>query len=128
MQEDGPVPFRRAYQRFGQNIEEQQEVLAGIADVMMWTFAFESSVLRTEKAKRHGECKTAQLCTSLFAERAIANIERCATEVVAGASDGDERRTQLALIRKLLRRDTIDSFALGRELAKRLLDAGKYVI
>ena len=49
-----------AYQKFAANMEEQQEVLAGIADAMISAFALESSVLRWLKAKearRRRDCR-----------------------------------------------------------------------
>ena len=41
--------WRSAFEKFGAAMEKQQEVLAGIADVVMETFAMESALLRSGK-------------------------------------------------------------------------------
>ena len=115
-----------AYQKFGTAIEEQQEVLAGISDVMMNAFALESCVLRAAKIGSRG--RNAAAYVTLFAHHAMNDLERAAVEVVAFCSEGDTRRTNLAVLRKLTRRDTVDAIQLRRDTAKRLLEAGKYIV
>ena len=117
-----------AYQRFGSEIEQQQEVMAAIADAMMMIFGLECAVLRTEKLKRLGTGKLAAEYTKIFLEKSLAVVESSASAVIAACSDGDERRTQLAIVRKLLRRDAIDTISTGREIASALLASGRYVV
>jgi hypothetical protein len=114
------------YQKFGVAIEEQQEVLAAITDVMMNTFVLESCVVRTAKLGTKG--KNAAGYTTLFAHQAMNEIERLATEAVAVCSDGDRRRTNLAVLRKLTRRDVADVISIRREVANRLVEHGKYLV
>jgi alkylation response protein AidB-like acyl-CoA dehydrogenase len=115
-----------SYQQFGTAIEEQQEVLAAITDVMMNAFVLESCVVRT--AKIGGRGKNAAVYTKLFAHHAMNEIERAATEAVAVCSDGDTRRTNMAVLRKLTRRDVADVVTLRREAAARLVEHGKYLV
>jgi len=117
-----------AYERFGTDIEQQQEVMAAIADAMMMTFALECAGLRTEKFTGGGSGRTAALYTALFSERALAEIEKSALLVIAVCSEGDERRTQIALVRKLLRHETADTISIGRGAAAALLSAGRYTV
>src|SRR5262249_44424235 len=52
-----------AYQKYLAAIEQQQEVLAGIADVMMEAFAMESVTLRTRKLAESGKGELAgEMC------------------------------------------------------------------
>ncbi|HXR77885.1 MAG TPA: acyl-CoA dehydrogenase family protein [Bryobacteraceae bacterium] len=117
-----------AYQKFAANIEEQQEVLAGIADAMMSAFTLESSVLRWLKAKKHGVGDIAGAYCSLIANQALREMERAATEVIAACSEGDELRAGLAVLRKLTRRDTADVIGIRRQVAGRLSEAGRYIV
>ncbi len=117
-----------AYQQFGTAIEEQQEVLAGISDVMMNAFALESVVLRSAKMGGRSACRNASAYVTLFAHDAMNTIERAATDVISYCSEGDMRRTNLAVLRKLTRRESPNVIELRREVAKRLLEARRYVI
>jgi hypothetical protein len=65
---------------------------------------------------------------SLFAQHAMNELVRAAEEVIAYCSEGDGRRTNLAALRKLTRRDVADVIQLRRSVATRLLDAGKYIV
>jgi butyryl-CoA dehydrogenase len=95
---------------------------------MMMTFGLECAVLRTEKLTRGGRGRTAALYTALFSEKTLATVETSASAVIALCSEGDERRTQLALVRKLLRHETADSISIGRQVAADLLSAGRYTV
>jgi alkylation response protein AidB-like acyl-CoA dehydrogenase len=123
-----------AYQKFGLALEEQQEVLAGITDVLMNAFALESCVLRAAKmaakppANIASRERVSSIYVSLFAQHAMNELVRAAEEVVAYCSEGDTRRTNLAVLRKLTRRDALDVIQLRRDAARRLLDAGKYIV
>jgi alkylation response protein AidB-like acyl-CoA dehydrogenase len=123
-----------AYQKFGLALEEQQEVLAGITDVLMNAFALESCVLRAAKmaakppANMASRERAASIYVSLFAQHAMNELVRAAEEVVAYCSEGDTRRTNLAVLRKLTRRDAADVIQLRRDAARRLLDAGRYIV
>jgi hypothetical protein len=117
-----------AYQQFGAAFEEQQEVLAGISDVMMNAFALESVVLRAAKMVARGVGRNAANYVTLFAHDAFNTIERAATDVITFCSDGDARRTNLAVLRKLTRREVPNVIELRREVAKRLLEAKHYVV
>jgi len=117
-----------AYQQFGTAIEEQQEVLAGISDVMMYAFALESVALRATKMAARSAGRNAAAYVTLFSHEAMNDIERSATDVITFCSEGDTRRTNLAVLRKLTRREMPNVFELRREVAKRLLEAKHYVV
>jgi alkylation response protein AidB-like acyl-CoA dehydrogenase len=117
-----------AYQQFGAAFEDQQEVLAGISDVMMNAFALESVVLRAAKMAARGTGRNAAAYVTLFSHDAMNTIERAATDVITFCSDGDTRRTNLAVLRKLTRREIPNVIELRREVAKRLLETKHYVV
>ncbi len=65
---------------------------------------------------------------AVFASEAMDAIEISARTVLAACAEGDELRTSLAVLRRFTKRDAVDTIALRRKIAARLLDAGKYVV
>src|SRR5262249_7086917 len=113
-----------AYQRFADKIEEQQEVVAGISDVLIRTYAMESATLRARKIGRANATAMAEV----FASEAMDAIETSARTVLAACSDGDDLRANLAVLRRLTKRDTPNTVALRRQIAENLLQANRYVV
>jgi len=110
-----------AYQRFMNALEEQQEVVAGITDVLMNAFALESVYLR---AQRTGSTAIA----AVFMREAMEQIEISARAILAACSEGDTLRTNMAVIKRFIRFEPVNSIELRRTIARKLLDAGRYVV
>jgi butyryl-CoA dehydrogenase len=116
-----------AYQRFRGDLENQQEVLAGLSDIIMETYAMESAVLRTAKLAAAGRGTHALDVTAVFTQDAMGRIEASARTVLAACQEGDTLRTSLAFLRRLTRREPVDTVALRRHIAARLIEAEKYL-
>ena len=121
----GLLLLAAAFEKFGPQMEKQQEVLAGIADVLMETFAMESSLLRVEKKARTKALL--DMCTVLLRD-AMARIEGFARPVLAACSEGDDLRSKMAVLRRFAKYEPVDSIALRRRIAERLIGAGHYVV
>jgi alkylation response protein AidB-like acyl-CoA dehydrogenase len=111
-----------AVQRYGEGLEDEQEVLARLADMAIALFAAESAALR---ARRTADALQEGLARLVVAG-SVASIERIAGEVATRVHDGDERRTVLAGIRRLLRRDPVDLVTVRRDVAALLVERGGY--
>jgi alkylation response protein AidB-like acyl-CoA dehydrogenase len=111
-----------AFEKFGVELEKQQEVIAGIADVIMETFAMESAQLRSRK-----NALAADICAVLLPD-GMARIEMFARPVLAACAEGDALRANLALLRRFAKFEPVDSIALRRRIAERLLAAGRYIV
>jgi hypothetical protein len=118
----GLLALGAAYQKFLTAIEEQQEVLAGITDILMTGYAMESVLLRTRK-HRIG----ANLC-AVFLRDAMASIERAGRAVLAACSEGDTLRTNMAVLKRFTKYEPVNSIELRRQIARRLLDAERYAL
>jgi butyryl-CoA dehydrogenase len=117
-----------AYQKYLTAIDQQQEVLAGICDVSMEAFAMESYTLRARKLAESGKgAQAADMCR-VFVRDAMARIEVAARTVLAGCSEGDTLRANLAVLRRFTKYEPVDAIALRRQIAGRLLDAERYVV
>ena len=113
-----------ASKKYGESVEEQQEVVASITDVLMNAFALESATARAQKTHK----ENAADMTAVFADETMENIKASAKTVLAACSEGDALRTNLALLRGMTAYELVNSIALRRRIAGRLLQAGKYVV
>jgi alkylation response protein AidB-like acyl-CoA dehydrogenase len=113
-----------ASKQYGENVEQQQEVVAGITDVLMNAFALESATLRAKKNKK----ENAADMTAVFADETMENIKASANTVLAACSEGNELRINLALLRGMTAYELVNSIALRRKIAGRLMQAGKYIV
>jgi alkylation response protein AidB-like acyl-CoA dehydrogenase len=119
-----------AVQRFGAGLEQEQELLAGLADLAIDLFAIESSL---ERAKQSAADRVpsaavhADLARMVMSERAGA-VEQRAKTLAASIAAGDEARTMIAGIRRLLRGDPIDRVALGRQVAASVIGRSGYPV
>jgi alkylation response protein AidB-like acyl-CoA dehydrogenase len=114
-----------AFEKYGVELEKRQEVLAGIADVIMETFAMESALLRCEKTLKSG---AAAAMSAVLLRDSMARIEMFARPILAACSEGDGLRTNMTVLRRFAKYDPVDAIALRRQIAERLLDAGRYVV
>ena len=117
-----------AYQKFMNALEDQQEVLAGLTDIMMNAFAMESVLLRTQKlaAQKKGDI-AADMC-SVFLREAMETVESAARTVLAASSEGDALRTNLAVLKRFTKFEPVNAIALRRKIAGRLLEADRYAV
>ncbi|HUG47138.1 MAG TPA: acyl-CoA dehydrogenase family protein [Candidatus Limnocylindria bacterium] len=119
-----------AVQRYGTGLEEQQEVLAGLADLAIDLFAMESAVQRARQAVNDDSVRAplhGNLARLVVFERAGAAEQR-ARALAASVAEGDEARTLAAGLRRLLRSDAVDRIALGRLVAAAVIEQGGYPV
>jgi butyryl-CoA dehydrogenase len=118
-----------ATQKYMQALQDQQEVMADLADMTMQVYALESALLRARKLgaqPQKSQSHTAHAMVKLFAADALAVVETAARRVLAAVAEGDMLRTQLAILRRLLKHTPQNTIALSRVVAQRQLDAGGY--
>ncbi|MCD7036293.1 acyl-CoA dehydrogenase family protein [Metabacillus sp. GX 13764] len=119
-----------AAQKYGEKLQQEQEVLVNIADIVSAVYAMESAILRTEKAiAATGEEKSSQklLYTQVFCQEAFNEIEGHAKESLVAIETGDTLRMMISALRKFTRHTPINVIAKKREIAAKLIDANRYV-
>jgi alkylation response protein AidB-like acyl-CoA dehydrogenase len=119
-----------AAQKYMMDLENQQEILGAIADMVIETFAMDSTVLRTQKLiERNGEARSQHgiALTQVGLARSMDKIEAAARKVVAAVAEGDMLRTQLVILRRLFKYEPYNVIALTQQIANRMVEAGKYV-
>jgi butyryl-CoA dehydrogenase len=91
----------------------------------------ESALLRTRKLVANtGErqCELPIAMTRIYLESAIEKIESAAKKIVAAVSEGDTLRSQMAIVRRLVKHDPFDTIALREVVAEKIIQAGKYTL
>lgn len=117
-----------ASQRYMTALEEQQEVMADLADIIMQVYALESALLRSRKLAASGKntAEVAGAITSVLADESMAQAEQAGRRVLAACSEGDMLRTQLAILRRLARFTPADSVQLSRNIAQECVRVERY--
>ena len=118
-----------ASQKYMQALVDQQEVMGALADCITEVYAMESCLLRAEKlaaASGQGAARQAIAMTRFYAAKAFERVELAARRVIAAVAEGDMLRTQMAILRRLSKHEPADSIALGRQIARHVLDVGRY--
>lgn len=120
-----------AVQKFTDKIADEQEILGHLADMLMDTFAMESTLLRTEKMiAKYGEEKAqhAVEMTKVFVNDAVSRIDWSAKQALAAFNEGDTLRTQLTALRRFTRYTPVNATELRRRIAGRFSDKGGYFV
>jgi butyryl-CoA dehydrogenase len=117
-----------ASQRYITGLEEQQEIMADLADTIAQIYALESALLRAQKLSAAGRNSSAAAgaMTGLLAEESMDLAESAARRILAACGEGDTLRTQLAILRRLARYTPANATALSRAVARQCIDQEKY--
>jgi alkylation response protein AidB-like acyl-CoA dehydrogenase len=119
-----------AAQKYMMKLADQQEILMGIADVIMDTYAMETAILRARKlVASQGEAPSERYLdmTRVFCNDAVERIEARAKNTLAGMSEGDELRTLLAALRRFTKLQPMNTIAARQRIADDMIAANKYV-
>jgi len=119
-----------AAQKYMMKLADQQEILMGIADIIMDAYAMETAILRTRKlAAAQGESAVERYLdmTRVFCNDAVQRIEAKAKNTLAGMSEGDELRTLLAALRRFTKLQPMNTIAARQRIANDLIAANKWI-
>ncbi len=117
-----------ASQRYMAALQDQQEVMADLADIIAQVYALESALLRARKlaSVRKNSAEVAAKMTGILAEETLTLAEQATKRVLAACGEGDMLRTQLAILRRLAKSTPADVVALSRSVAQQCITAEKY--
>jgi alkylation response protein AidB-like acyl-CoA dehydrogenase len=113
-----------ARKKYGDGLDKQQEVLMHIADIIIETYAMESSLLRARKLASRRKETIAGDMTAVFLRDAMGRIEISARNVLASSEGLDS----MPLLRKLAAYLPVNAVEIRRRIARRLLATERYVI
>ncbi|MDQ7063836.1 MAG: acyl-CoA dehydrogenase family protein [candidate division KSB1 bacterium] len=116
-----------AAQALGENLRQEQEVAARIADMVMATYAADSAWLRTMRLKNKGVATPVhEAMVQVYVEEAMARINRWAHEAAARFLSGDQAKQVFPVIDRLTAHVPFNTVALRREIADAVLKAEAY--
>jgi butyryl-CoA dehydrogenase len=116
-----------AYQKYLAEMEKQQEVMAGISDVVIEIFAMESVLLRARRLAEMGRGGQSADIAAVYLRDAMSRIDVTSRTVLAACSEGDNLRANMAVLRRFAKFEPVDAIAIRRRIAGRLLDAERYI-
>ena len=119
-----------AAQKYMMKLGDQQEILMGVADIIMDTYAMETAILRARKlVASQGESAAERYLdmTRVFCNDAVGRIEARAKSTLAGMSEGDELRTLLAALRRFTKLQPMNTIAARQRIANDMIAANKWI-
>jgi alkylation response protein AidB-like acyl-CoA dehydrogenase len=119
-----------AAQKYMMKLADQQEILMGIADIIMDAYAMETAILRARKlAAAKGESASERYLdmTRVFCNDAVGRIEARAKSTLSGMAEGDELRTLLAALRRFTKLQPINTIAARQRIADAMIEKNKWV-
>src|SRR5690625_3785050 len=120
-----------AAQKYMQKLENEQEILANLADMVAEVYNMEAAILRTDKSINNvGADKSVQKLnyTQVYVQEAFNRIEADAKEILIAVEDGDNLRMMLSSLRKLTRHTPTNVIAKKRDIAKVIIEEEKYTV
>jgi alkylation response protein AidB-like acyl-CoA dehydrogenase len=117
-----------AVQRFRDQLGEQQEIMAALANCAMEIYAMESALRRAQKAASRGNSAAASMTDAAraFIYDAGDRLEKEARTALTGTLEGDMLQTQLVVLRRFAKHDAVDTIAIRRRIADAVLAQDRY--
>src|ERR1035437_9358530 len=117
-----------AHQKYGAQLEQQQEIIMNLSDIIMEVFAMESCLLRSRKLAAAGGGANAADACAVYLRDAITKVELSSRTVLSACAQGDELRRNLSRVRGYASHDPVNAIALRRLIAGRLLANERYTV
>jgi alkylation response protein AidB-like acyl-CoA dehydrogenase len=117
-----------AMQKFREQLAEQQEIVASLANIVMDVYAMESTLRRAQKASAaRGEAANV-MCDAAraFIYDAMDRVEKDARTALSAIAEGDTLITQLAVLRRFSKHAPLDTIAIRRRVAEAVLAQDRY--
>jgi alkylation response protein AidB-like acyl-CoA dehydrogenase len=116
-------------QTYGQKLNDEQEVLGYAADILIETYAAESAVLRARAATMTDRQRVElhQAAARCYVNDAAQRVEHAARSGLSAMTEGDNLRTLLAALRRLVKNSPANTVELRRRLADATFDRGRYI-
>jgi alkylation response protein AidB-like acyl-CoA dehydrogenase len=116
-----------ANQKYGKELQRQQEILMSIADIIMEVLAMESTSLRNRKLAASGRSGNSADVCAVFLREAMDRIEMSCRNVLGACLEGDALRRNMSVLRNFANYEPVNAVARRRNIARRLLANERYV-
>ena len=118
-----------ALEKYRDNLANQQEIVAALSDIVMQCYAMESSLRRVQKAEASRGTESAAVMADAartFLYDGADKVETGARIALAAVLEGDMLRTQLAVLRRFLKREPADTIAMRQRVCAAVQAGDRY--
>jgi len=118
-----------AIQKYMDKFADEQEIMIALADMIILTYAAESSLLRTEKlSKILSEDKLVLYkdMTDVFFYDVAGKINKSGVDVVNAFATGDEQQAMLMGMKRFTKASNLNSIAARRRIADYMIEKNQY--
>ena len=118
-----------ALEKHRDRLADQQEIVAALSNIVMESYAIESTLRRVQKAEgaRGAEATSAMAdAARVFLHDAADRVEIEARHALAAILDGDMLRTQLSVLRRFLKREPADTIAMRQRVGLAVWAGDRY--
>ncbi len=120
------VVLGTAMQTYGEKLTDQQELLTLASDIIMDVFAAESVVLRAAQIPSNQSSSLGVAAAEVYVADAAGRVEIAARSALAAMAEGDNLRTLLAALRRVLKPVPVNTVARRREIADAIIERKAY--
>ena len=117
-----------AMQKYRERLADQQEIIGALADIVLEIYPMESALLRAAKAlsSRGDSSGAIAAAARVILHDGAARVEVSARTVLAACVEGDMLRTQMAVLRRMIKREPADTIGLRRIVGEAVVAANRY--
>ncbi|TAF08404.1 MAG: acyl-CoA dehydrogenase [Flavobacteriia bacterium] len=119
-----------AVQKYGAELESQQQLLMAASDILIEIYMAESTILRTEKlAKKEGEDKVQEqiAMAKLYLYHAVDIVNQKGKEGIVSFAEGDEQRMMLMGLKRFTKYTNMPNvIGLREKIAAKIISENKY--
>ena len=118
-----------AVQKFMMKLAEEQEIIMNVTDMLIEVYTSESAILRTMKlASEKGEEAVLPYSemTQVYVSDSLERINIYGKHAISAFAEGDELKMLLLGLKRYTKFDPVNTTKLRRNIAARLIEAGKY--
>jgi alkylation response protein AidB-like acyl-CoA dehydrogenase len=121
-----------AAQKYGEELDQHQQILLASADILIETYMAESTILRVEKnAMRYGEDsqKVQIAIAKLRLYKAVDKINEKAKEAIISFAEGDEQKMMLMGLKRFTKYENYPNIVeLRNIIADKIVEDNKYAV
>jgi len=120
-----------AYEKYGKNIREEQELVGIISDIIIEIYALESALLRSQKIRHSKTPERATIPIKMVKVLVHDSIEKIcflASKALEAIENGELLKKHLNMIRRLMVSPPINTVSLRRDIADTMIQYGRYII
>lgn len=117
-----------AIQKFMTTFNDEQEILMGIADMIMVTYAAESMLLRVEKLEsmNHENVPYFKDMLEVYMYDAASKMNKYGIDVVNSFAEGDEQQAMLMGMKRFTKAIPVNVKEARRRIANKMIEENKY--